>query len=482
MKRMRGGGSRWVAFLLILMIWPSDGLLAATSENYEVIEYEFSEGAAAAEGGQFNLDGALSPIRGFLGSDRYLLDTGFPAVFVTPLVTPSVTTSPTTVTAPTATVTSPRLTRSATLSSSPSATESSVSPTATETIPTLTPTTIPTSTSSVPIAAPPAQSFRAQFTQVTNEVVVPATIATGAVAVASVGVQAIGAIGSVGGVGLVGQLWTLLMLLWNAFLEAIGLRKKRYPWGTVFDIASDQPVELVIVRLLDQERKLVETRVTDRAGRFGFLVEPGTYRIEVKKAGFEQVGSLEAIGTRYQPVYDGRAVTVDRAQSTLVTNIGLRSDERATHHFGAPRKFLSSLYRPALVLTLLLAIWNAIVLPGLVTGLVLVTALLVFASDRLLLTPKNVGEVVDDHGNPIPNYVLRLIRARDQKPIAAQVTDDQGRFSFLALPGDYYLSPVTAGWKPPKWIAEHQLIHIKNQDGDVIHPRIRLHALPRLAS
>lgn len=475
-----------VVFSALFVIGQPPGVNAAESENYHVIEYEFSEGAGAAADQSFDLDGALSPIRGLLGSDQYLLDTGFPAVFVTPSAPTAAPTSPSVSTAPTApAITSPKLTRSATISSSPSATESSVTPTASETIATLTPTTVPVATSVASVAPPPARSFQvfqAQFTEITNEVVVPVTVGTGAVAVASVGVQALGAIGSAGGVGLVGQLWTLLMLVWNAFLEAIGLRKKRYPWGTVFDIASDHPVELAIVRLLDQDGKLVETRVTDRAGRFGFLVSPGTYRIEVKKAGFHQVDSLEAIGTRYQPVYDGRTVVVDQVQSTLVTNIGLRQEGRASHFLRAPRQFLSSLYRPALVLTLLLAIWNAIVLPGLITALVLVTALLVFASDRLLLTPKNVGEVVDDHGEPIPNYVLRLIRARDQKPIAAQVTDEQGRFSFLALPGDYYLSPVTAGWKPPRWVTEHQLIHITNQEGAVIHPRIRLHALPRMAS
>ncbi len=65
------------------------------------------------------------------------------------------------------------------------------------------------------------------------------------------------------------------------------LNQQPLPWGTVFDSVSKEPLELALVRLhrADSDR-IVETKVTDRNGRFGFIVPKGEYYITVTKAGY----------------------------------------------------------------------------------------------------------------------------------------------------------------------------------------------------
>ncbi len=59
-------------------------------------------------------------------------------------------------------------------------------------------------------------------------------------------------------------------------LSLFGLKRRRKPWGVVYDSITKRPVDLAVVRLIDQKtKKLVETGVTDAQGRFSFLATPG---------------------------------------------------------------------------------------------------------------------------------------------------------------------------------------------------------------
>ncbi len=65
------------------------------------------------------------------------------------------------------------------------------------------------------------------------------------------------------------------------------LNQQPFPWGTVFNSSTKEPLELVVVRLhrADSDR-IVETKVTDRRGRFGFIVPEGEYYITVTKSDY----------------------------------------------------------------------------------------------------------------------------------------------------------------------------------------------------
>ncbi len=73
----------------------------------------------------------------------------------------------------------------------------------------------------------------------------------------------------------------------NYLLTFLSLRKTRKFWGVVYDSASKQPLDPVIVKLLyAQSGEPVQTCVTDLAGCYGFLAEPGKFKIFAKKSNY----------------------------------------------------------------------------------------------------------------------------------------------------------------------------------------------------
>lgn len=66
------------------------------------------------------------------------------------------------------------------------------------------------------------------------------------------------------------------------------VNKHAQPWGSVFDSITRKPVDLVLVRLTEGvNKRVIETKVTDRDGRFGFIVPTGKYYIFVSKEGYK---------------------------------------------------------------------------------------------------------------------------------------------------------------------------------------------------
>ena len=65
---------------------------------------------------------------------------------------------------------------------------------------------------------------------------------------------------------------------------AIG-RRRRKKWGVIYNALTKLPVDLAIVRLMDQSGKVIRSVVTDKEGRY-FIVGEGVYRVAVMKNGF----------------------------------------------------------------------------------------------------------------------------------------------------------------------------------------------------
>jgi hypothetical protein len=91
---------------------------------------------------------------------------------------------------------------------------------------------------------------------------------------------------------LLSAAFNLLPFLQYLFTSPLLLlaRRKKKGVGLVYNSVSKQPVDLAIVRLyqIDQgEEKLIRSRVTDKQGQYSFLINEGTYRLEVLKQGYE---------------------------------------------------------------------------------------------------------------------------------------------------------------------------------------------------
>lgn len=84
------------------------------------------------------------------------------------------------------------------------------------------------------------------------------------------------------------QIVYFFALRWlNRLLMFLALRKSRKYWGVVYDSVSKQPLDPAIVKLVYVgSDEPVQTCVTDLSGRYGFLAEPGKFKIFAKKSNF----------------------------------------------------------------------------------------------------------------------------------------------------------------------------------------------------
>ncbi len=65
-------------------------------------------------------------------------------------------------------------------------------------------------------------------------------------------------------------------------------------WGIVYNEINKEPVSGAVVRLFTKEyNKLVATQITDRKGRYAFLVGPSTYYVTSQKTGYDRVQTGE---------------------------------------------------------------------------------------------------------------------------------------------------------------------------------------------
>ena len=232
-------------------------------------------------------------------------------------------------------------------------------------------------------------------------------------------------------------------------------RRRRRSWGTVYNSLSRLPEDLVIVRLFDAlSGRLVKGDITDKDGRFAFLVPRGRYRLETVKAGFDfpsKVTSGLKEDGQYVDVYHGEALEVGADGGVLTPNIpidpaGKPGDDADIVKRDRWRRLQSNV---ALVGPTLGA-FSFVVKPSVFVGILLALEVLAYLFFRRLMataTPKNWG-VVHEEGTrrPVHNAVLRIFALPYHKLLDSRVSDNRGRYNFRVGNSKYYLTVTKQGF------------------------------------
>ena len=254
-------------------------------------------------------------------------------------------------------------------------------------------------------------------------------------------------------------------------------RRKRKPWGIVFDSLTGKPIDFAIVRAFEAETgQLVQTKVTDENGRFNLLLSRGDYYVKVSKPGFifpARIPKLKAtqLTTRFGPeadIYLGQAFTIKNDDTNINLNIpldpilsGSSLKLKARLWFkNAFDWFLISLSYASLPLLIIGAFLAA--LATLITESKLnlfisafyIVLLSVYLVARRIQKVK-LGFVFDSEtGQPIPKAVISIFDKEYRGIKDVKVTDNHGHFSVLLQKGQYYLTVSAKGYRFPSKIAQ----------------------------
>lgn len=265
------------------------------------------------------------------------------------------------------------------------------------------------------------------------------------------------------GIASVGLLWSLFglapLLQYVMTWPVLFLwRKKRKAWGVVYHAGLKTPIDLAIVRLYKlPENKLVMTRVTDKEGRFFFLVKEGDYRIIALKPGFvfpSQILNGAKEDGNYLDVYHGESIRVESNDATIAVNIPLDPTKKAEYHEARKlviRRILRLLQNTIAAIGCTLAFFIFIIRPGWITAAgAIIQVLLLLGTRRLAKAHKPKGwGIVYDKGTaqPLSNAVVRIFEPKYNKLLETAITDAKGRYSFLVGPSQYFTTYEKPGYQ-----------------------------------
>ena len=250
-----------------------------------------------------------------------------------------------------------------------------------------------------------------------------------------------------------GELVLIPVRLWSLLLTALGIKKRRKPWGTVYDSITKQPLDPVYVSLRDLEGREMASSITDIDGRYGFLVKPGIYKVIPKKSNYIFPSDNLYKHFRdefYQNLYFGDYIKIEDSGEVIVKNIPMDPVKFDWNEFEKNRKKLYKFYSKRELLIARISNWlfgfgfvvatlALIVSPEKYN--IIIFGLYVFMSvmRRVAFKMKAKGRIFDKDGFPLSFAFIRAFNVETNVEIAHAVTDEMGRYHLILPNGTYYV-------------------------------------------
>lgn len=259
-------------------------------------------------------------------------------------------------------------------------------------------------------------------------------------------------------------------LILNVLNILLGQRRAR-SWGVIIDASTRAPVVFATCRVyLYGAKTFVDQTVTDTAGRYGFALAPGKYRLEVLHDKY--VKHISEI-----VVKEGKSTPV---QDILIYPLSLLHGRRQ-EAFGMVKQVAAAagnlwrqIYPTVFVLGFVLAILGFVSLPTVINAVILILYVLIsmisMFSKQVVL--QSQSSVVDAQSNlRVPGAVIKIYNPKTWEVVDTQTTNVNGMFDYWGDPGEYALLVAARGYSfPSKMMPPTNII----QRGKLNLPIVRL--------
>lgn len=233
-------------------------------------------------------------------------------------------------------------------------------------------------------------------------------------------------------------------------------RRKRKAWGTVYNSLSRLPEDLAIVRLRDAATgRLITTEVTDKDGRFSFLVAEGKYKLEAKKANFVFPTELlkgKKEDSQYADVYHGAAIQIGDKGAVLTPNIPVDPQVKTSADASVLKQNRWRRIQAGVALAgPVLGGVSFIIKPSLLVTLLFLVGIVVYLFFRRFATtpaPKSWGVVREEKtSQAVGQAILRVFALPFDRLLETRVTDARGRYNFKVGNSRFYMTVTKQGYK-----------------------------------
>jgi hypothetical protein len=273
---------------------------------------------------------------------------------------------------------------------------------------------------------------------------------------------------------------TIPFLQWQHIIGAIGLvfRRRRHPWGVVFDARTKEPLDPVLLTLTDANGKQTQA-ISDMYGRYEFLVEPGQYRLQAQKTHYrfpsENLGHAQQDEV-YDDLYYGEPITITAAAPVMfnipMDPLELDWNQQEKGRMGIlGKRRLWAIVGQALFWGGL--VWSLVIFsvePGLLTGSILVIYSLCLALQVVVRRRHRSGTIRNSVRQPVEGAIVRV--SDIDSPVAKYppvVTKQSGQYAFLVEQGTYKVSVEQKTASGYQVVATSDPITIHSKYGDIHH-------------
>ncbi len=220
-------------------------------------------------------------------------------------------------------------------------------------------------------------------------------------------------------------------------------RKKQKYWGTVFDDFTKSPLENVAVSLVNERDRIVETVLTDKEGRYGFLALEGTFTLRAQKEGYRMEVQKQQ-DTLYGNVYHGEVL---QTQERPMVDMNITLVNENAHWEDAVRNTLkrymslSAILRRSLFYFLsFFGFTVSLIATYIETNAFNVTVLVLYFFFFFwnLLKRKSFGTIKSGEDNSlVPFAIIELYKKGSDQRVKFVVSDILGRYYLLVKKGAY---------------------------------------------
>ncbi len=249
------------------------------------------------------------------------------------------------------------------------------------------------------------------------------------------------------------DLYLLLLRLIGAISGVFGLRRRRMPWGTVYDAVTKRPLDPAYVSAL-RWGKEYKSVITDIDGRFGFLLPPGIYALSANKTHY-QFPSTRLRGRSedefYDKLYFGEEIVVGEGElvskNIPMDPIGfdwnefVKNKSNFVKYHSHREQLRSRIFNTFYILGFSVACITLIVSPAWFNVVVVAIYCSILGSTLYWRERHKVITVRNSQtGEPVPFAIIRFSIPGVTDTVAKVVSDELGRFYQLLRPGDYTIS------------------------------------------
>ena len=241
--------------------------------------------------------------------------------------------------------------------------------------------------------------------------------------------------------------------LWSLLLTALGVKKRRKPWGTVYDSITKQPLDPVYVSLRNLEGAEIASSITDIDGRYGFLVKPGVYKVVPRKTNYIFPSDKLSKAFRdefYANLYFGDYINISNAGEVIVKNIPMDAVNFDWNEFEKNKKKLYKFYSKRELIIAKISNWlfgigfaiagtALIISPEKYNIIIFGAYVFMFIFRTVSFKLKAKGRLLDKDGSPLSFASVRAYAVDTNVEIAHQASDEMGRYHVLLPNGTYYV-------------------------------------------